>query len=120
SICLRIFFRYTNDDKKILISYNRNNGIATTSCNITSGGVTNAPTISNMKYAYFLILRRKCGVIIPKLVKNIIIIGSSNKLANGNVTLSKNRKYISTVNSSLNIPSFNDNKNGKISLINII
>src|SRR5690625_6939878 len=54
---------------------------------------------------------------IPKLVKNIATIGISNRTAKGNVTLSKNLKYLSTVNISLNIPSFKESKNGSISLM---
>src|SRR5690625_173233 len=96
-----------------------NKGIATSTCKTTSGGVTKAPTINKIKYAYFLIFRKNVGVKIPKLVKNIMIIGISNKIANGMVTLNKNLKYFSTVNNSLNIPSFKFNKNGKINLINM-
>src|SRR5699024_777337 len=77
------------------------------------------PKISKIKYAYFLVLRKKSGVIIPKLDKNIITIGISNNNANGIIKRNINRKYLSTVNSSLNCPSFNDNKKGNMSLINI-
>src|SRR5699024_477619 len=102
--------RYTMADKYILISYKRNNGTATTTCNTTSGGVTRAPTISKIKYAYFLIFLKNCGVTIPKLVRNITIIGISNNIANGSTTLNINLKYLYTVNNSLNIPSFNESK----------
>src|SRR5699024_10537270 len=68
---------------------------------------------------YFLVLRKKSGVKIPKLVKNIIIIGISNKSANGITNRDINLKYRSTVNNSLKAPSFKDNKNGKINSINI-
>src|SRR5699024_247166 len=93
--------------------------MATVSCKMISGGVTNAPTMSKIKYAYFLVLRKKSGVKIPKLVKNMIIIGISNKSANGITNRDINLKYRSTVNNSLKAPSFKDNKNGKINLINI-
>src|SRR5699024_4317052 len=56
----------------------------------------------------------------PKLVKNIETIGISNISANGIITLNINLKYLSTVNNSLNMPSFNDNKNGTIKLVNNI
>src|SRR5699024_5643349 len=115
-----IFFFSTTEDKNILISYKINKGTATTNCKKMSGGVRTAPTINKIKYAYLRILRKKSGLTIPKLVKNIIIIGISKINANGIVILNKNRKYFSTVNNSLNIPSFSDNKNGRINLINNI
>src|SRR5690625_1678415 len=103
----------------MLISYKMNNGIATANCKMTSGGVTTAPIINKIKYAYLRVFFKKSGVMIPRLVKNMITIGNSNKIANGIVTRNKKRKYRSTVNSSLNILSFNESKNGKISLTNI-
>src|SRR5699024_2452833 len=120
SWCRFTFFFSTNDDKNILISYKINKGTATTNCKRISGGVTTAPTINKTKYAYLRILRKKLGLTIPKLVKNITIIGISKSNANGSVILNKNLKYFSTVNNSLNIPSFNDNKNGRINLMNSI
>src|SRR5699024_7811207 len=83
------------------------------------GGVTNAPTIKRIKYAYFLTLRKNWGVSIPKLVKNIVIIGISNKSANEMVILSKNLKNFPPEKFPLTILSFKDNEKGKISLINI-
>src|SRR5699024_9191809 len=68
--------------------------------------------------AYFLIFLKVIAFIIPKLVKNIETIGISKISAKGMITLNINLKYLSTVNNSLNIPSFNDNKNGTINLIN--
>src|SRR5699024_4687059 len=103
----------------MLISYRTNNGIATDNCKITSGGVTMAPTISKIKKAYFRDRFKKFGVTIPKLVRNITIIGNSKSNANGIVTRNKNLKYRSTVNNSLNMSSFKLNKKGKMSLINI-
>src|SRR5699024_3180659 len=102
----------------ILISYKRNKRTATANCNMTSGGVINAPTMSKIKNAYLRDIRKNYGVKIPRLVKNIIITGISNKSARGSVSLISNLKYLSTVNNSLNIPSFNDSKNGNINLIN--
>src|SRR5690625_3734554 len=93
--------------------------MATANCKKTSGGVTNAPTINKMKYAYFLVFFKKFGVMIPRLVKNMMTIGSSNNNAKGIVTRNKKRKYRSTVNNSLNILSFNDRRNGKINFTNI-
>src|SRR5699024_12336575 len=88
-----------------------NKGKARISCRSISGGVINAPTISNIKSAYFLIFLKVIAFIIPKLVKNIETIGISKISAKGMITLNINLKYLSTVNNSLNIPSFNDNKN---------
>src|SRR5699024_9304468 len=105
-------------DKYILISYKRNRGTATANCNMTSGGVINAPTMSKIKYASLRVVRKSCGVTILRLVNNIIMTGTANKSAKGNVSLIRNLKYLSTVNNSLNIPSFNDSKNGNINLIN--
>src|SRR5699024_9714393 len=105
-------------DKYILISYKRNRGTATANCNMTSGGVINAPTMSNIKYAYLRVFRTNCGVKIRRLVRNIIITGSSNKSAKGRVSLVMILKYLSTVNNSLNITAFTYSKNGNINLIN--
>src|SRR5699024_7702151 len=109
---------YTMTDKYILISYKRNRGTATANCNMTSGGVINAPTMSKIKYAYLRVFRKNCGVKIPRLAKKIIITGISNKSSTVIVSQIKYIKYLSTVNNSLNIPSFNDSKNGNINLIN--
>src|SRR5699024_12701199 len=66
---------------------------------------------------YFLIFLKVIAFIIPKLVKNIETIGISKISAKGMITLNINLKYLSTVNNSINIPSFNDNKNRTINRI---
>ena len=75
-----------------------------------SGGVINTDVIINTKYAYFLIFVRRYGLIIPKLVKNIITTGSSKRNPKGNVMFNKNRKYFSVVKKVVNMSSDNDNK----------
>src|SRR5690625_6427954 len=72
------------------------------------------PKIINIKKENILNFHKVIAFIIPKLVKNIETIGISKISAKGMITLNINLKYLSTVNNSLNIPSFNDNKNGTI------
>src|SRR5699024_8882067 len=93
--------------------------MATVSCKMISGGVTNAHTMNKIKYVNVRVLHKSTAVIIPKLVKNMRIIRISNNSANEITTRDLNLKYHSTGNNSLMAPSFKDNKNGKINLINI-
>src|SRR5699024_12875863 len=98
----------------IVISYKRNRGTATANCNMTSGGVINAPTISKIKYAYLRVFRKNCGGKIPRLVKNIIITGISIKSAKGSMSLVRYLKYLYTVHNTFNIASLHDSKNRSI------
>src|SRR5699024_3270441 len=118
SLCLFTFLLYTMTDKYILISYKRNRGTATANCNMTSGGVINAPTMSKIKYAYLRVFRKNCGVKIPRLVKNIIITVITNKSTKGSNILLRNLKYTLNVNNSMKITSCNNSKKGNIKLIN--
>src|SRR5690606_18630522 len=95
-------------------------GIVTATCKIKSGGVMSPAITSNMKYAYFLVRFKKLGVRKPMLVKNIKMIGSSSTNANASIVWNKKRKYLSTVNISLNISSFKSIKNGKRKFVNTI
>src|SRR5699024_6671013 len=87
-------------------------------CKKISGGVMSPPTIRSIKYAYFLILRKNCGVNMPRLVKNMVTIGISKINANGMVILNTNLKYFSTVNNSLNMSSYKESKKGRIKIRN--
>src|SRR5690625_245199 len=98
----------------MLISYKMISGIITTNCTIKSGGESIVPIITKIKYAYFLVFLKKRGVTKFKLVKNIIISGSSKNTANGMVILKIKRKYFSTVKIVSNIPLFKDRTNGRI------
>lgn len=60
----------------ILISYKIHSGNVTIMCDTISGGAMTAATQSSAKYAYFLTFDMPIGVIIPRRVKNNIMIGN--------------------------------------------
>jgi len=89
-----------NLEKIIDTSYKAIIGNASKICEITSGGVSIAAITNAVKIAYFLLLARSSGVMIPVLTNNNRITGNSKHNPKAKISFIINERYSDILGSS--------------------